>query len=70
MGKNSNMRDNTEFKMKVSLFSRVSKKRKATPQTEWWSLITRGRETPSSSRGLYVYLVSIENFLLWGTSAR
>lgn len=39
---------NTEFKVKASLFSREwEKKGKATPQTEWLSLITSGRETSS-----------------------
>lgn len=53
-----------EFKVKARLFSReVSKKGKgkAPPQTEWWSVITCGREAPSACQArvymcLYVFI--------------
>lgn len=51
------------FKVKVSLFTRLFKKRKSTLETEWRSLI--GSERPLLSR-VYMFSVSMENGLVWG----
>lgn len=53
-----------EFKVKASLLSRVSKKRKANSQTEW------KRHSPIPQARVYMFSASMDNSLVWGEGGR